>query len=294
MTPEREDQARGGGCEYAGGEPNEMQLKLQRRMASIRHTVMVISGKGGVGKSTVAANLAVAMAERGLRVGLLDVDIHGPSIPKLLHVENQRPGPSPDGGIMPIGFDKGIKVMSIAFFLPNTDEAVIWRGPRKYSAIEQLLAETDWGELDVLVVDSPPGTGDEPLAVAQLIPQADGAVVVTTPQELAIIDVRKSITFCRALDLPVLGVIENMSGLCCPHCGETIEVFAGSGGETLARQMGVPFLGRIPIDPAVALSGDAGRPYLLASSNAPVAEAFRAAVAPLLDLDADLGAVPAS
>jgi Mrp family chromosome partitioning ATPase len=148
-----------------------MQLKLRRRMASVHHTVMVLSGKGGVGKSTVAANLAVALAERGLRVGLLDVDIHGPSIPKLLHVEDQRPGPSPDGGIVPIAFDMGIKVMSIAFFLPHSDEAVIWRGPRKYSAIEQLLAETDWGELDVLVVDAPPGTGDEPLAVAQLIPR---------------------------------------------------------------------------------------------------------------------------
>ena len=287
MTPQGHGQTAGGGCEYAGGEPDEMQLKLQRRMASIHHTVMVLSGKGGVGKSTVAANLAVALAERGLRVGLLDVDIHGPSIPKLLHVEDQRPGPSPDHGIMPIEFDMAIKVMSIAFFLPHSDEAVIWRGPRKYSAIEQLLAETEWGELDVLVVDAPPG-------VAQLSPQSDGAVVVTTPQDLAVVDVRKSITFCRALELPVLGVIENMSGLVCPHCGETIQVFAGSGGELLARQMGVPFLGRIPIDPAVALSGDAGRPYLLSASDTPVAEAFRAAVAPLLDLDAAPGAVPAS
>ncbi len=292
MSAERQGHTHGSGCEYAGAEPDETQLKLQRRMASIHHTYMVLSGKGGVGKSTVAANLAVAFAERGLRVGLLDVDIHGPSIPKLFRLEHQRPGPSPDNGIMPIEFDMGIKVMSIAFFLPHADEAVIWRGPRKYSAIEQLLAETEWGELDVLVVDAPPGTGDEPLAVAQLIPQADGAIVVTTPQDLAVIDVRKSITFCRALGLPVAGVIENMSGLRCPHCGEVVEVFAGSGGELLARDMGVPFLGRVPIDPAVALSGDAGRPYLLSSSDTPVAEAFRAAVAPLLDLDA-AGAVPA-
>jgi ATP-binding protein involved in chromosome partitioning len=284
MTPQGDGTARTGGCEYAGGEVDEMQRKLQQRMAHIRHTIMVLSGKGGVGKSTVAVNLAVALAQRGSRVGLLDVDIHGPSVPKLLHLEQARPGPSPDGGMLPVEFDGGMKVMSIGFFLPDRDEAIIWRGPRKHSAIEQLLAETEWGELDVLVVDAPPGTGDEPLAVAQLIPQADGAVVVTTPQQVAVIDVRKSITFCRALELPVLGVLENMSGLQCPHCGEVIEVFAGSGGETLAREMGVPFLGRVPIDPEVALAGDAGTPYLLSSTDSPVAEAFRSAITPLLAL----------
>ncbi len=256
--------------------------KLELRLGAIEHKVLVLSGKGGVGKSTVATNLAVALARRGKRVGLLDVDIHGPSIPKMLGLEG-RPVRGLGDDLLPVEAH-GLEVMSIAFFLPRMDDAVIWRGPRKMHVIKQFLRDVVWGPLDFLVVDAPPGTGDEPLSVAQLIDHADGAVIVTTPQEVALTAVRRSITFCRRLELPVLGVVENMSGFVCPHCGELVEVFGAGGGERMAASMGVPFLGGIPLEPRIAGASDQGLPLVTALADTAAAQAFDAVVEPILSL----------
>ena len=246
---------------------------LSRRMDQVRRKILVLSGKGGVGKSTVAANLAVALAKGGKRVGLLDVDIHGPSIPKLLGLEGHAAS-STGTSIVPVQFDTNLKVVSIGFMLQNQDDAVIWRGPLKMNVIKQFLKDVEWGELDYLVIDCPPGTGDEPLSVAQLIEEGGVAVVVTTPQELAVSDVRRCINFCRRLSLPVLGVIENMSGFTCPQCGKTADIFKTGGGKQMAADMHVPFLDSVPIDPAVVESGDRGRPCTVRPAGAPAAEAF--------------------
>jgi len=252
------------------------ELMLTTRMERIRRKYLVLSGKGGVGKSTVAANLALALAAGGKPIGLLDADLHGPSIPTLLGVAGQRLEGASDC-IEPMRITENLKLASIGLMLESPKDAVIWRGPMKYGVIRQLLKDVAWGELDALVVDSPPGTGDEPLAVAQLVGKDAQAVIVTTPQEVAVADVRRSVTFCRSLELPVAGIIENMSGFACPHCGKTVELFKTGGGERLAREMDVPFLGRIPIDPAVAASGDQGRPIVLDPSQ-PAAKAFAAIV----------------
>jgi Mrp family chromosome partitioning ATPase/predicted Fe-Mo cluster-binding NifX family protein len=260
---------------------------LQSRMSRIQHKILVLSGKGGVGKSTVAVNLAAALAMAGKRVGLLDVDIHGPSVPKLLHLEGSQISGS-DGAMLPVraSFEPGsLSVMSIGFLLRERDDAVIWRGPRKYGVIKQFLKDVDWGSLDYLVVDSPPGTGDEPLAVAQLVEKADGAVVVTTPQEVAVQDVRRCVVFCRQVDLPVLGVVENMSGFTCPKCGEHIRIFGADGGRTMAEEMSVPYLGAIPIEPEVVASGDSGTPMVKAHPHSETAKAFGRIVRTLLELE---------
>ena len=257
-------------------------ITLVNRMAQIQHKIMVLSGKGGVGKSTVAVNVAVALALEGKKVGILDADFHGPSIPTLLHLEGKPIKASNDGGIEPIDYVEGIKVMSIGFFMPEQDKAVIWRGPMKIGVIKQLLAEVNWGALDYLIIDFPPGTGDEPLSVAQLIPDADGAIIVTTPQDLSLIDVRKSIDFCRQLKLPVLGVIENMSGLVCPHCGKIVDIFKRGGGEKMAGEMGVPFLGSIPIEPLIVEASDNGKPFIYHYGKTLAAEAFTKAIKPIL------------
>jgi Mrp family chromosome partitioning ATPase/predicted Fe-Mo cluster-binding NifX family protein len=273
-----------GNCSAQGSDSNALptleaimeKQQIQERMSLIKHKILIMSGKGGVGKSTVAVNLAVSLAMRGKSVGLLDVDIHGPSIPKLLGIHNQKPSYS-DGVIQPIGYPidgKTIHVMSIGFFLESQDDAIIWRGPLKMGAIKQFLKDSSWGNLDYLIIDSPPGTGDEPLAVRQLINGLEGAIIVTTPQELALVDVRKSVNFCRHVQLPVLGVIENMSGLTCPHCGGQIDVFSSGGGEIMADNMHVPFLGSIPIDPDIVKSGDEERPYMYFYSKTGTAQKF--------------------
>lgn len=254
-------------------EREEQERRLQERMARIKHTVVVLSGKGGVGKSTVAANLAVALSMKGRKVGLLDSDFHGPSIPKILRLDEAHAF-SDGGSIQPVTCEQGLKVMSIAFLLQARDEAVIWRGPLKMGVLKQFLADVDWGELDFLVVDLPPGTGDEPLSVCQLIPDATGGIVVTTPQELALSDVRKCINFCRQLKLPVVGVIENMSGFVCPKCGHRTDIFSSGGGEKMARQMGVPFLGRIPLDPAVMQACEEGEPFAQHLAHTEAGKAF--------------------
>jgi Mrp family chromosome partitioning ATPase/predicted Fe-Mo cluster-binding NifX family protein len=250
-------------------------------MQDIGRKLLVLSGKGGVGKSTVAVNLAVALASAGRTVGLLDVDVHGPSIPKLMGLEGREIS-SNGREMLPVEVSAALKVMSIGLLLAGDAEPVIWRGPRKYGVIKQFLKDVAWGRLDYLVVDSPPGTGDEPLSVAQLVGADASALVVTTPQDLAIADVRRCVSFCRALSLPVLGVVENMSGLVCPTCGERIDLFKAGGGQTLAAEMAVPFLGGIPIDPSVVAAGDDGRPLAGADLDSPAAQAFGDIVAKVL------------
>ena len=243
--------------------------KLQSSLCAIKHKIVVLSGKGGVGKSTVATNLAVSLAHAGKRVGLLDVDIHGPSIPTMLGVENMKVC-GKEGSLLPVEIN-GIKVMSVGFILENQNDAVIWRGPLKMGVIKQFLSDVSWGELDYLIIDCPPGTGDEPLSICQLIQKLDGAVVVTTPQRVAAVDVKKSITFCHQLNLPVLGVIENMSGFTCPKCGEVSPIFLSGGGKAIAEEMKVPFLGAIPIDLKIGDACDQGLIYAQHKSDSPIA-----------------------
>ena len=246
---------------------------IRRTGERIRHKLLVMSGKGGVGKSSVAVNLAVSLADRDFATGLLDVDLHGPSVGRLLHLTGLRP----DAGerqLHPIVHaPSGLRVMTLASLLPSADDAVIWRGPRKTSLIRQFLADVAWGDLDFLVIDSPPGTGDEPMSVLQSIPDAR-AVVVTTPQELAVDDVRRSIMFCRSLDTPVLGVIENMSGFACPHCGRTVGLFGAGGGQRISEEKRIPFLGRIPFDPEMVTCGDTGQPCVSSIRESPAARAM--------------------
>lgn len=249
------------------------KLALQHNLRRVRHKIIVLSEKGGVGKSTVAANIAAALSLKGETVGLLDVDIHGPSIPKIMGLESARPGTSPDG-LEPVQYSPNLIVMSVGFLLHERDDAIIWRAPLKHGLIKQFLTEVNWGELDYLVVDCPPGTGDEPLSVIQLLEDADGAVVVTTPQDVSLADVRKTITFCRATKLPILGVVENMSGFICPHCGNTVDIFKTGGGEKMTLEMGVPFLGRIPIDPKMVESGDSGKPLVESFAGSETSKAF--------------------
>jgi len=252
------------------------QMEMQETLRNIRHKIVVLSGKGGVGKSSVAANLSVAISRKGLKTGLLDTDLHGPSIPTLLGLKGRDVGQQ-ENTLEPVLFSDTLKVMSIGLLLEDQSQAMIWRGPAKHGVIKQLIGSVTWGELDYLVVDCPPGTGDEPLSVIQLLQNVDGAVIVTTPQDLALVDVRKSVTFCRHLNLPVIGIIENMSGYICPHCGENADIFKSGGGEKLAEEMGVPFLGRIPLDPGMVTAGDDGKPCMAVSSDLPVGKAMQEA-----------------
>lgn len=235
------------------------EYEMRERMSKVKKKVLVLSGKGGVGKSTVAVNLALALKHRGMKVGLLDVDIHGPSVPTLLQLEG-RGIHATEEGVKPVDFH-GLKVMSVAFMMPpGEDTAVIWRGPLKMRLIEQFLKDVNWGDLDYLVVDAPPGTGDEPLSVGQMLPESV-ALIVTTPQRVSTVDVRKSINFCRQLNLPILGVVENMSGMMCPHCGKRVQVFPAGEAEKMTQEMDVPFLGALPLDPSVAAAADRGEAF---------------------------------
>jgi Mrp family chromosome partitioning ATPase len=249
---------------------------IDTAMGAIGKKFMVLSGKGGVGKSSVAVNLAAILALRGKKVGILDADIHGPNIPKMLGVDNERPetAPGPFDGILPIAASENLHVMSIGFFLQNEDHAVIWRGPMKHGVMKQFLGEVHWGALDYLIIDLPPGTGDEALSISHLIGKVDGAVIVTTPQDVALLDSKKSISFCKELKIPKIGVVENMSGMLCPHCGKTIDLFKTGGGEKIAKRMKVPFLGRVPLDPAMVLCGDEGKPFVAAHPESPATAAF--------------------
>ncbi len=256
--------------------------KLKERLKDIHHTIVVLSGKGGVGKSTVSANLAVGLALEGYKVGLLDVDVHGPSIPRLLNLKLERPIIKKTG-IQPVMWDNTLKVMSLGFLLPDDKEAVIWRGPLKMGAIKQFLEDVDWGELDFLVVDCPPGTGDEPLSVMQLIGSSAYALVVTTPQAVAVDDVKRSITFCRRLNNPVIGVIENMSGFVCPKCKEVVDIFKSGGGMKMAQEMNVTFLGRVPIDPEIVMSGDEGEVFIKSHPDSETSKCFKEIVKKVIE-----------
>jgi len=260
------------------------QEQIKQNIKHIKHQILVLSGKGGVGKSTVAVNLAVSLALAGKKVGLLDIDIHGPSIPKILNLEGETIQAVGDV-ILPVEMVENLKVMSIGFLLRESSDAVIWRGPMKYQMIKQFLKDVKWGNLDFLIVDSPPGTGDEPLSVVQLLENADGAIIVTTPQEVALSDVRKCISFCRSLNLTVIGVLENMSGFVCPKCGERTDIFKSGGGREMANQMNMPFLGRIPIDPQIVHACDSGQPYIQYYANSEAAKAFKPVIQSVLELD---------
>lgn len=259
----------------------EEKEKINKVLEKIKNRVLVFSGKGGVGKSTVAANLGITLAQKEKRVGLLDVDIHGPNLPKIFGVEEKKMGVE-GKTIIPVEVGENLKLVSMAFLLENPDLPVIWRGPLKMKAIQQFLGDVKWGELDWLIVDSPPGTGDEPLSIAQLIP-ATGAIIVTTPQELSLLDSRKAVSFARHLNLNILGIIENMSGLICPYCGNKIDLFKEGGGERTALELGVPFLGKIPIDPKVVISTDNGKPFTLDHPESEVAKAFHSIIDKVLN-----------
>lgn len=252
--------------------PREEDVKVSVALSRMKNRLLVFSGKGGVGKSTVAANLALALARKGMKVGLLDVDIHGPNLAKMLGVETKQLDVS-EGGIKPVEVNNNLKLVSMSFLLQDPDLPVIWRGPMKMKAIQQFLGDVEWGDLDWLVIDSPPGTGDEPLSVAQLIP-ATGAVVVTTPQEVSLMDSRKAVAFARRLNLKILGIVENMSGMICPHCGKRIDLFKTGGGQRAAQELGVPFLGRIPLDPEIVILGDEGKAFIEVRSRSEASQAF--------------------
>jgi Mrp family chromosome partitioning ATPase len=252
-------------------------------MNNISHKFLVLSGKGGVGKSTIAVNLAVWLSMQGKNVGLLDIDIHGPSIPKLLNLNNK--GLQADGDkIKPFFYSDTLKIISVGLLLQDDSNAVIWRGPMKHNIIKQFVTDVSWGNLDFLIVDCPPGTGDEPLSIVQLLGNADGAIIVTTPQQLSVIDVKKCITFCKQLNLPVLGVIENMSGFVCPHCSQRVDIFKEGGGKQMAEDFKVPFLGGIPIDSAIVFACDSGKPFISLKQN-PAAQSLNAAFESLMQLN---------
>ena len=243
------------------------------RMAKVKYKVLVMSNKGGVGKSTVSANLAASLALKGYRVGIADADIHGPNIPKMFGAEGKRLRIR-DTGIQPYeAFN--VKIASISFLLEGADEPIVWRDVWKYDFLQQLFGSFNWGELDYLIVDLPPGTGNESITTIELVNKVGGVVIVTTPQDVALIDSRKSVTFSKINNLPIIGIIENMAGLTCPHCGKDVEVFKIGGGERAAVEMGVPFLGRIPIDPMIAVKADSGEPYIIACPDSPAGEIFQ-------------------
>ena len=255
------------GCGSTPGdvERSEQDRMIENCLAKISRKILVMSGKGGVGKSTAAGYIALSLSLKGYKVGLLDVDLHGPSIPRLLNVQGSLDMPD-EKTIRPYKSSDNLGIVSIEMLIGDKDAAVIWRGPLKIGAIRQFISDIEWGDLDFLIVDAPPGTGDEPLTVAQTIPTAE-ALILTTPQEVSLADVRKSINFCRQVDMKILGVIENMSGFVCPDCGKKIDIFGSGGGKRMSAQMNVPFLGEIPLDPEMVKMGDAGRLYDLAQKS---------------------------
>ncbi len=253
------------------------ETKLQDTLSQIKHIVIVMSGKGGVGKSTVSSNLAAMLSMQGYQTGIMDVDITGPNIPKMFGVEDEKLHVI-DEKLIPVTVPPSMKLISMAFLLPDKDSPVMWRGPVKMGAIKQFIEDVNWGYLDYLVVDMPPGTGDEALSIVQLMPKADGMIIVTTPQDVALLDSRKSLRFGAETHIPIIGIIENMSGFVCPHCGEVTNIFKTGGGEAAARELNVQFLGRVPIEPGVVDAGDSGMPVVLKYPESASAKAFESIV----------------
>ena len=251
---------------------DELDLKIKENLARIKHKILVLSNKGGVGKSFTSVSLSASLSKDS-KVGLLDADIHGPSIAKMLGFDAQKAMVSPHG-IIPARITPNLSAFSMASLISSPDMPVIWRGPMKMGALKQFIGEVLWGNLDYLVVDAPPGTGDEPLSICQLIPDMDGAIIVTTPQEVALTDSRKCVQFLRQLKIHILGIIENMSGFTCPHCGKNVDIFKTGGGEKAARELGIPFLGRIPVDPNIVEAGDKGVPFTELFAESPTAKKF--------------------
>jgi Mrp family chromosome partitioning ATPase len=247
--------------------------KITKNLNQIKHKLIVLSGKGGVGKSTVTVNLALTLSEKGYNVGILDSDLHGPSIPKMLGIEDGRPEPT-DTGFNPVSLSPHLKVMSIGFLLQDRDSPIIWRGPLKMGAIKQFIGDCNWGKLDYLIVDLPPGTGDEPLSIAQIIPNSDGAIIVTTPQDVALVSVRKSINFVKKMNMHVIGIVENMSGFKCPHCGKSVDIFKTGGGLKASKDFCVPFLGDVPLDAEIVETGDSGKPFVVKNKGSETTKAF--------------------
>jgi ATP-binding protein involved in chromosome partitioning len=255
-------------------EREEQDLRLKANMDKVRYKIVVMSGKGGVGKTTVAVNLAYALSQSGAKVGIVDTDIHGPNIAKMLGIEKETIGGTEMGKLKPIEVRPNLKAVSMALLGYDTDRPIIWRGPLKAGVIKQFLADFEWGELDYLVVDSPPGTGDEPLSVCQLIPKITGSVIVTTPQDVAVLDSRKAVLFSKELKIPVIGIIENMSGMVCPHCGKDIDVFKKNGGIKASNELNVPFLGSVPFDLEFVEAGDNGTPFVAFDNPSKSSQAF--------------------
>ncbi len=250
----------------------DQDAAIASSLGKIKNKLIVMSGKGGVGKTSVSVNLAIALAKTGARVGIMDVDIHGPDVPRMLGFEGLL-DVTPENKLSPMKYSDNLTAVSIESLSRSRDDAIIWRGPMKHSAIRQFIGDVEWGDLDYLIIDAPPGTGDEPLSVAQVVKDAK-AVIVTTPQEVALADVRKSINFCRIVKMEILGLIENMSGMACPHCSETIDLFGEGGGEKTAQSFGLTFLGKIPIDPELVKAGDAGISYQDTHADSAVTRAF--------------------
>ncbi len=249
------------------------ETAIQDTLRNIKHVIIVMSGKGGVGKSTVSSNLAMSLSMKGFKTGVMDIDITGPNIPKMFAVEDRQLMVENEK-LIPVAIPPSLKLMSMAFLLQSKDTPVLWRGPVKMGAIKQFIEDVNWGDLDYLVIDMPPGTGDEALSIVQLIPKADGMVIVTTPQDVALLDSRKSLVFGAETNIPIIGIIENMSGFVCPHCGEVTNIFKTGGGEATAKEMNVQFLGRIPIEPGIVDAGDSGIPIVLGHPDSASSKAF--------------------
>lgn len=250
----------------------EQDVAVRGVLERIGEKFIVMSGKGGVGKTSVSVNLGIALAAKGYQVGIMDVDIHGPDIPRMLGIKDLL-DVNKDRKLTPVACSENLRAVSIESLNASKDDAIIWRGPLKHSVIRQFVGEVEWGDLDYLIIDSPPGTGDEPLSVAQIIPDAK-AIIVTTPQEVALGDVRKSISFCKTVNMEIFGIIENMSGFSCPHCGKETDLFGSGGGERTAAAADLGFLGKIPFDPNMVVCGDMGTVYQEKFADSPVSRAF--------------------